>query len=55
MPRLPKDPAEKLEYGVTVLFNKADYVVIERMARAHGISKGEAVRRLVSKAIQQTD
>lgn len=55
MPRPPKEPADKLVYGVTVLFPKDMHAKIVRMARAHGISKGEAVRRLVSKAIELTD
>lgn len=55
MPRPPKDPADKLEYGVTVLFTKTDYDAIDRMARKHGMSKGEAVRRLVRRAIRLDD
>lgn len=52
MPRPTKDPAEKLDHGVSVLFTKADYDEIKEHARAHGISMGEAVRRLVQKALR---
>jgi hypothetical protein len=52
MPRPPKSPDEKLEYGVTVLFNKRQYAAIERLATAERISKGEAARRLIDKGIQ---
>jgi hypothetical protein len=52
MPRPTKEPAEKLDKGVTVLFTKAAHEKIKNYARAHGISMGEAVRRLTDKALR---
>ena len=47
MPRPEKDPAERLDHQLPVLFTRQDMELITQVARAHGISKGEAVRRLM--------
>lgn len=52
MPRQHKDPAEKLDKGVTVLFTKDHHARIDNYARAHGISMGEAIRRLTDTALR---
>jgi hypothetical protein len=46
MPRTrkaPDDPSARI-HGVTVLFDKAEYALVLRVAKAYGISKGAAVR-----------
>lgn len=52
MPRTAKSPDDpsKLQHGITVLFANAEYALVNRVAAAHGISKGAAVRMLVRAA-----
>lgn len=52
MPQPPKSADDKLEYGVTVLFNKADHELISRLAAIEHVSKGKIVRRLFHKGLR---
>lgn len=52
MPRPKKQPPDKLEHHLPVLFSLTDMHIIEQYTRAHGCSKAEAVRRLMRKGAE---
>lgn len=55
MARPKKDDQDRLRHTVPVLFNDHDLQIITRMTRAHGISRGEAVRRLFRAGAELTE
>lgn len=52
MPRPKKNPPDKLEYNLPVLFSLTDKEIIEKYTRAHGCSRAEAVRQLMRKGAE---